>query len=197
MPTKAEFEEILLTQRAEEICRTYIFSSDIWLLNQGKFPDPISTYDEIKAFFAKKLKVSNLNIAIVGSSKMGFSLNPKNPLRDFNSEDSDIDLAIVSSDLFGRLWEDFLKIFYSSDIFVGHWYRKAIFQKYIWLTKNDNFPSEDIKKLQKQMGESKRDFFATFQIANEINYRIYESWEAAEAYHIWSMEKLKGALRDG
>ena len=39
-----------------------------------------------------------------------------------------------------------------------------------------------------------KDYQTIFGIKHEINYRIYESWEAVELYHIKGIQELKEKL---
>lgn len=40
----------------------------------------------------------------------------------------------------------------------------------------------------------RRDLQTLFSINHEINYRIYESWEAVEQYHCNGLNKLKESV---
>lgn len=68
--------------------------------------------DYIKDSLCRKFRVSssNLEIYIVGSAKLGYSIseNKKRGLKRFRSfcAESDIDVAVVSRDVFRKIWED-------------------------------------------------------------------------------------------
>ncbi|MGW1452208.1 hypothetical protein ACWCO3_28615 [Micromonospora sp. NPDC002411] len=62
-------------------------------------------YSSIREYAGQILKVSpTRDVYIVGSAKLGFSIKPGSRYRGFNDE-SDVDLAIVSTSLYERLWE--------------------------------------------------------------------------------------------
>jgi hypothetical protein len=64
-------------------------------------------YDEFRQEVADRLGVNVTNIDIVGSGRLGFSLNPDHLLSHFRPG-SDIDLVIVSSQVFDSAWEEML-----------------------------------------------------------------------------------------
>ncbi len=64
-------------------------------------------YIQWKNRLASKLGVDPYSIIVVGSANIGFSLNPEKNWAPFNDE-SDIDIAIISSDYFEQAWH-FLK----------------------------------------------------------------------------------------
>lgn len=76
---------------------TLDFVSSKWIFERvpfvfgGDYESFIST----KLFIAKAVGVDSCSIFFVGSSSVGFSLNPAKNLKPFDN-DSDIDIAIVS-----------------------------------------------------------------------------------------------------
>lgn len=63
-------------------------------------------YDEIRSWLANRLDVDPKEISITGSGRIGQSLNPKQLGKNF-SEESDLDLFIISENLLERLRKDF------------------------------------------------------------------------------------------
>jgi len=68
--------------------------------------------DEEKYFFLKQkvanfFNVSTTKVVMVGSAKLGFSIAPKKLWKDFNDE-SDIDLVVISEDVFDEYWKELL-----------------------------------------------------------------------------------------
>jgi len=160
MISKADFKKLLSTSDdAQRICREHLFSSVVWLLEQktpGKSPQ---VYDQIKLFFADRLQISNSDVSIVGSAKLGFSLSPGENFRDFDTEKSDIDVVLVSSKLFHVFWDELLRMFYSSETYVYETHFRSVFQKYVTL--HDTFmpPSTPIREWQQKVGNLKKRFF--------------------------------------
>lgn len=115
-----------------------------------------NTFNGINIEIANKLKTEIGNffsipvetIYIVGSAKLGFSISEK---KDYNTDqiikpryrpfglDSDVDIAIVNSQLFDSFWEEIFKV-YCEDF---EWGTSHSFQKYFfhgWI-RPDKFPS--------------------------------------------------------
>lgn len=69
-------------------------------------------YESVRCWLSYELDVHAKEISLTGSARLGKSLSPQRLGAPFDSE-SDLDLFIVSSDLFERLQEDFWR--WSSD----------------------------------------------------------------------------------
>lgn len=64
-------------------------------------------YHEFKREVAGRLAVDQDGIELVGSARLGFSLNPDHLLREFSAR-SDFDVVVVSSVVFDQTWEELL-----------------------------------------------------------------------------------------
>jgi hypothetical protein len=186
----------LLTEK--EFLIKYLLKSDNWYFSeyQNKSEhESISQMDMLKEILNKSIGVAFHNILMVGSGKTGCSLSPDKYFKKFDDgdENSDIDIAIISSKLFDHLWgkirtEYSIKYIYqydqiTSSIFRGfineHNFKNIDEVRPDWNTKIDDAN----KSLQKYLS-----------IYHPINYRIYRSWEDLEAYHILGIKKLKGKI---
>ena len=173
-----------------------------------------SYYDRNEEFTFKKSLAESLDIhvrdiAIVGSSKLGFSIKPERAgdgrlylykkfdfdyLSDAKNEKSDIDIAIISSTLFDRQllnlykytnsysYKDITKIFGNTRTYQQH-------SQYIlkgWL-RPDKIP----KKYN--ISGSIEDFREEYKnkYGRKINFGIYKSWDYFESYHSNNIEVLK------
>lgn len=182
--------ELLSTDDDLAFCRRNVFSDRVWLL-EHRFSNPVLTYKEIKLYFSDALSIGIDNVAIVGSSRFGFSVSPRKPYRAFDSETSDIDLVIVATDLFRRLWNELFRLFYTRSVYIDGGHQKDVFRKFVNISRDSDVPSELIRDWHQNMDSLKRSFFTKFRIANGINYRIYEDWQAAELYHAYSLGQLR------
>ena len=63
-------------------------------------------YEFIRDKIAEKVKVDPKEVTIVGSARIGYSLAPKSYGREFGKH-SDLDLAIISEELFNKLKEEY------------------------------------------------------------------------------------------
>ncbi len=94
--------------------------------------------DRIAIRFGIDLK----NVVIVGSAKLGFTLRRKpasgedeeRPAFSPFSENSDIDVAIVSDDLFDNIWKRCFEFWHTSGYgdAIGYWPRGRRFREYIF-----------------------------------------------------------------
>jgi predicted nucleotidyltransferase len=69
---------------------------------------------------------ANQDVFLVGSAKLGFSVAPPKRFRPFGNE-SDIDLAIVSHDLYQTIWHEA----HAYALTGAAWDRRAQFEKYL------------------------------------------------------------------
>lgn len=102
-PTVEEFRAILVSRQLEAIVREYVFQGPAFV-----FGDRPSAMALLRQHLRANLTVKEENVVIVGSAKIGFSLNPDNFPRLF-SEESDIDVLIVDERLFDRVWLTLLR----------------------------------------------------------------------------------------
>jgi hypothetical protein len=191
-----DFKRLLNGDQSDvDVCRKYLFSSDVWLFREKKFENPANKYDELKLFFADRLSLSNSNVGVVGSAKTGFSLHPTKNFRSFDNEHSDIDIVLISDRYFLQFWGELLQFYYSAGTYVSSYEIDSVFRKFISLKRDNSYPSEAMRSWNQKMDAMKSDFFTDFQIANKLTYRIYQSWEAVEQYHVSSIAKLRTNLR--
>ncbi len=95
--TLAEFKKDLYILEPQQVFRKYIVDGECCIFEnniQMKLREEISN----------KYSLDYNSIIIVGSSKLGFSIKPKRRFQPFN-DDSDIDIAIISKNLFEQIWE--------------------------------------------------------------------------------------------
>jgi hypothetical protein len=178
-----------------KICQQVLFSSDMWLVTHKGLGSSAPVYDHMKRFFGSKLSMSNNNVAIVGSAKIGFSLNPTKSFRPFDDEVSDIDVVLVSPKRFSELWAEILALYYNDGgNIIGARTRNDVFRKFVTLKRNENWPSKIFQEWHQTMDRLKRDFFTEFNVGNSIKYRIYESWEAAGSYHESGIRILRNQI---
>lgn len=93
-----EFRHDLKSLTTQQIYRKYIWDSDCFALSNDQ-------HLFLKEDVCKNFQIEYSDIVIVGSAKLGFSIKPSRRFGAFN-DDSDIDIAIVSTPLFERVWKD-------------------------------------------------------------------------------------------
>lgn len=188
-----EYKSDLKSLSTEEIYNKYVIGGDIWFFKH-KFGDSwYDKYNSFKIFISQKLGVHYNDIAIAGSAKLGFSINPKKNFKCFDKA-SDIDIIIISQEYFYLFWDSYRRDSYNLiKTKIGfHLVCFSIFRKYLTLEGFDTSNPDYAKWLKKTQGFEK-ELQLDFEIENDINYRIFESWNAAKEYYMHSIERTKEA----
>ena len=188
----AEYKEDLKSLTTEEMYNKYVIGGDIWFFRNNFGDDWYNKYDAFKLYISKKLGVHYNDIAIAGSAKLGFSINPAKNFKAFDKL-SDIDIIVISQKYFYFFWDSYRKDSYASikTEISFHQVCFSIFRKYLTLdgfAKSNPDYSEWLKKTQ----GFEKDLQLLFNIENEIHYRIFESWDAAKDYYMSSIERSGG-----
>lgn len=156
--------------------------------------------DDFRMIVSDSLGVDFGNIMLVGSGKSGFSLSPTDKLFSPFSKDgsdrkdgkaSDLDVAVISTELFHKYWHLF-RTFYASKY--NWWYKNyiynGIYRGYInekWINAVDGCR----KEWEEISAASKNKLTNKLFIQNEVTYRIYRSWSDFEEYHLKSIKDIK------
>lgn len=179
----------------------YIVKSKYWYFSEYlQIPTDkvIDSVDRFKEIISENLHISFHSLQIVGSAKTGFSLSPHKVLTPFHEESdeqksSDIDIAIISENLYQHYWEMMRKVekiqykrFYqqlTASIFRGYINDKVLMEippiRAEWL--------KTISPINKLLQDE-------LMIVHPITYRIYRTWEDLEEYQINGIEKTKKSL---
>ncbi len=99
----SEMEKDLRTIPINCVANKYLFDSFPYC-----FKDNPDLYYFMREEICKFFNIHPKNFCIVGSGKIGFSLNPKKYGKEFDNY-SDIDIVLISDELFHQLW---LKLIY-------------------------------------------------------------------------------------
>ncbi|WKZ33832.1 MAG: hypothetical protein QY316_05395 [Thermodesulfobacteriota bacterium] len=145
---------------------------------------------KIADYFGIHLKM----IEIVGSAKLGISLSDTRWGKKFDNK-SDIDLAIVSPELFDKAWDDLRELdsnYYSLKD------QDIVFLKECFRDIPDGYISPD--KLPKKSEFRKKwwQIFIDLSSKEEFEYRkirgrLFRSWFFVEKYYSIQLRKIKGA----
>ncbi|MDG4785459.1 hypothetical protein O7626_05845 [Micromonospora sp. WMMD1102] len=147
-------------------------------------------YIKWRHLVASELGVDPMAVQLVGSARLGYSLNPRKNFRKFHAS-SDLDIAVISPELFDRAWSELREII-DDEIFAKNktYLRKLVFEECIAL---------DVVLPRLSFGERwsrSRDSFVqdlgeTF-INCEVNYRLYRNHKSLRIYQVKSV----GIARD-
>ena len=190
---KETAQDFVASQTAEQAYNMLLASSDAWIFRDEKIgTNSQSGFDRLRVFFASKLDIDPANIGMVGSAKIGFSLAPHKDFSPF-TERSDIDLVIVSADLFKKHWDALLEIASNKHLRGYEFYAKSIFRGFVTIRKEtpDHHYLDEWRKFAGPIG---RDFELEFGLTNEITYRVYRSWEDVRRYHVDGINKLQNRM---
>lgn len=187
---REKFIEDMQVLSEKEIYRKYLLGSDIWYFKEYLGNSNYSSiYDEFKHFVSDKLDIQFGNIAIVGSAKTGFSLAPTKFGNQF-SDESDFDLILVSPILYRKFWDAYFDLHFQGTYIKNYQFKTSeIFRRFISIKEPD--PLHPIlREWIQQVENFTKDYQVKFDIYNVINYRIYESWESVEKYHLKGIKEL-------
>ncbi|MFA5385125.1 MAG: hypothetical protein WC364_10755 [Eubacteriales bacterium] len=179
----------------------YIVKTMNWYFSTYmKFNDTamLDALDHFKEIVSDNLLVSFHSAHIVGSAKIGYSLSPRKPFKPFHEENgssssSDIDVAIISTQLFNKFWQRLRQTYKTQYIANYERITSTIFQGYI-----NETDITSISVIRSEWAELFSPITKGLQdelnIIHPITYRIYRSWEDLEQYQISGLIKLKQKL---
>ena len=192
----SDYERDLLAKDANTIYDDYLITGEVWYFKKQFGAEWFNKYDAFKRYISDKMGVHYNNIAIAGSAKVGFSMNPSKWKKSFDAG-SDIDIIIISKKYYDRFWNSYLKEAYSPVLPSKYGeVCESIFQRFIIF---DGFRSSN-KEYQSWLKQTEGLIVylqSVFEINHEINYRIFESWDAAKAYYVAGIEESKRKLAGG
>lgn len=152
------------------------------------------TYTRLREYAGQALQIApNQNVYLVGSAKLGFSIKPARRYGLF-SDDSDVDLAIVSPSLYQRLWGEARRYnrnrgFWEADS-RAHYkndHANAVIKPYV-LPDSDTIPTRrtlfDLQAELQRVGGS----------PYPVTIAVWHGIEALEEYQLLSVMKCQEAL---
>lgn len=205
-PSVEEFKELLRRDSAEKIAGDHVFGGDTYLAQ--RFPRALNT---LRRHLCPRFRLEEENVIIIGSAKLGFSLDPNSfPLRF--TKNSDIDVLVVSETLFDTYWHAMLRWHYPrrlerlpradwdwvtsrrGDLYWGWFHPDKI--GYEGLT----FP-----QVLKPLRDLKTKWFDSFQslslydefFGRDVSGKLYRTWEHALLYQASGLRQIQAQLAQG
>ena len=168
----AELSDVTMVQK-------HISFGECYILN----PDQ---YFELKQEISREFYTHSSQIVLVGSAKLGFSIAPGKKYQPFG-DDSDIDVAIISAELFDQLWAGAFEFWNNRRL----WQDQNSFKNYLfrgWV-RPDFLPTD----------KTKNQWFEFFRgLTNSEKYGryhigagVYRSWRYFESYHQRAVTRLR------
>jgi hypothetical protein len=192
LPTRTDIE--LLGLCLSDDFTPYVFGSrnDVW----GDFRGEI----------AGELGIPPVDIRVIGSARLGFSLKPGTNLRSYG-DTSDVDLIVVNASLFDYVWVALLEAAYPrppATQLVGGWLQKRRDEIYTgWIT-----PLEI--RLDRRIFGSKAEPVVSFSSRwfnmlkrasrfiirrhEDVTGRLYRTLDHAKLYHLDSLAALRKTI---
>lgn len=196
------YEEIkndILNLSVEEIYTKYLIRSENWYFENILKISGVQVHncwDDFKLIVSEQLGIPHTDITWVGSAKTGYSFSPDNPLRLFQ-DDSDIDVVIISNQLFEKYWWLYRECYNKIDKDSKWVYRKHVYyETYRGFINEENLMRiEGCRKCWNEVARhAKKKLQEKMFIKHAINFRIYRSWEDFKEYNFSSINKLKGVI---
>lgn len=182
------FEKILSARPIPEVVQELLFEGIPYC-----FKDTPDLYKDFRKEICDKFQIHPQNFTVIGSAKIGFSLKPKYYGRPF-SEESDIDVVLVSDDLFQQLWIQLIK-FKKTTVFQLNYYQREKFKELQSILfygsirldmVTDDFPfAKDWWEFFNKLSTDKR--FGP----RRIRAMIFKSWQHVSIYYEDGVAKLK------
>jgi len=191
-PTSAEFRELLrTTDDIEEVLYKHILEGLPYA-----FHDSESDYTKLRRHVSTVLEVPMRDLTIVGSGRIGFSLDPNQFGRPF-SDTSDLDMVVVSAPVFDSAWMELLRPKYHDYDLTDQereWlkeHRRYIYWGNIRPARLPVATQIGRKWLEAFRGLSKYPEFAR----QEVNGWLFRSWWHVHLYYSRSLKELAAQLK--
>ena len=167
------FKSDLLLLTDSMMVQKHITYGDCFVLGQGD-------YFELKSEVSDRFRVHPSEVVVVGSGKLGFSIAPSKRYRIFGDE-SDIDLAIVSTTLFEQIWTDVFEYTNEGE----SWQDEKEFKDYLfrgWV-RPDKLPPANKFAFCREWWDYFRGLERQGRYGDyKIRAGIYKSWRFLESY---------------
>ncbi len=191
MITAQEFRQRITSITSREIVQTLILDGHPYC-----FEHNLQLYYDFRSKICDEFGIHPQNFVVVGSAKMGFSLAPDKYGRKF-SHNSDIDVVLVSEDLFRELWLSLLdfrgRVLGTLDKRYRDRFNDLQHQFFYGMIRfdkiTDHFPYA--KKWWSFFNTLSRD--AKFG-PRRVRGTVFQSWHYVTKYYEYSIEKLHSTI---
>jgi len=204
-PTTAQFADVLRTQLLSDVVDKYVFSGQPYI-----FRSKPKALEALRSHVCRDLKLQPENIIVVGSAKIGFSLDPNTYFQKFNIH-SDIDVLVVDSELFDLIWLTLIKWNYPKRWRLEgadwSWAKKRRDEVYWgWFQPDDiRLKSIGSSASLKSLRDVSRRWFNAFRslakrpefAARDVSGRLYRTWEHARLYQASGLAQIRDKLAAG
>jgi hypothetical protein len=196
--TEKTIKKDIVNLSDKEFYIKYILRAENWyfekILNIAQ-ADIVRATDDFKLVVSNALHIGFNDVMMVGSGKTGYSFSPAHFLRPFELEgdnQSDIDIAVISWQLFDHFWRLFRQGYDVTNHQKYRYISREIYRGYI---SDHHLNTIDACRIswQEMSNESTIQLQRSMYFKHEIHYRIYRNWGDLEEYHLQSIADMKGA----
>ncbi|MEG7841193.1 hypothetical protein [Bacillus mobilis] len=202
-PSLSKLKTDLINLNERDFIEKYIFTEGNWYfeeyLNLGA-EVAASKEIELKSTIKECLNVTETDIYIVGSGKIGYSLSPKKLFCPFRVEASsggkasDIDIAIISEEIYNNYWALFRKSYTPLYSYSYGFISREIYRGYINDRNIEEIPNCR-KEWRKSISSLNKKLSMKFNVKHSVNYRIYRNQNDFFEYVEQSLSEIKrGAI---
>ncbi|MGA9723604.1 MAG: hypothetical protein WBQ86_14185 [Candidatus Binatus sp.] len=203
--TESDFRILLATQPLDQVVQNHIFDGEVHFFRRNA-----RHYELLRDHLVPRLNVaSRTNLRVIGSAKLGFSLDPAAFPRAFSAK-SDIDVIVVDEDLFDQIWFSVLRWHY------GQPGRELVYRAREWMRHRryelywGSFDPAEISPVNvqdparlKEIRDFSHSWFDAFQsltrltpfAGRTISGHLYRTWRHALLYQISGLAEIKATLR--
>lgn len=188
-----EFCKLVEIEGSEIVVNSLLLEGSIFYFKQDH-----RRYFNFKNKISEKLSIHPNNIEVIGSARLGFRLKSEKLGKPFGA-DSDIDVVIVSNDLFEKAWSEliYIKERWWHDLSPRERTNLRECQEHIWwgYIRPDRIPSK---------AEFSKRWWTIFEQLSDcddyerrkIRGRLFKSWKHAQINYCYSIERLMQEHRD-
>lgn len=190
-----EFRAAIRTKPPLDFCREHLFDQSMWLYSEASGVQIAGSYADLKVRVGDAVDINPNNVALVGSAKYGFSMSPDKRYRPFDLAVSDVDIVIVSEDLFASIWREIREAISNGYTILKRHHAYEVIMRFIVLRGSEAYLSGHLRETARVIERLKADLNKLTRLDIDFKYRIYASWKDVELYHTNGINALIG-MRD-
>lgn len=190
-----EFKTLLRQSDPDHFARHRLFDEGCWVFQSDTIKSR-GNYAEFRGEIADFLEINPRSVAIIGSAKFGWSMSPEKIGNQFNLDKSDIDIVIVSSNLFEDIWHQILRAYYNGYSNLRKSHSKEIFAKFVIVKSDLDSKSDFLRDLRRRLLGLNGIVNRFLSIEDRARYRIYRDWSDVELYHARGLSEFQEAIRE-
>ena len=186
-PTSKEFAELIGKSALLEVVERHVFAGVPFAFQENE-----ADYQRLLRHLGDGLAVPRADITLVGSGRIGFSLDPVTYGKPF-SEASDLDVVVVSAELFDAAWFDLLtwrRGYHRLPWVVKQWHRehqeKHVYYGRIWPHRLSGVVDLSGRWFDVFKSVSRYPELAV----HEVNGLLYRTWNHAALYHVYGLRQI-------